>query len=71
MGELLDVKLETLRGRVERAEIDAGTRPGVISEDNTEIVRLREENAELKWANEISKAASAFFAAAELDRRLS
>jgi transposase-like protein len=71
VGELLDVKAETLRGWVERSEIDAGTRPGVTSEDNVEIVRLRKENAELKRANEILKTASAFFAAAELDRRLS
>src|SRR6516164_2237733 len=61
IGELLDVKPETLRGWVERAEIDAGSRPGVT----------REENAELRRANEILKTASAFFAAAELDRRLS
>jgi hypothetical protein len=31
---------------------------------------LRKENAELRRANEILKTASAFFAAAEVDRRL-
>ena len=71
IGELLDVKPDTLRGWVERAEIDAGTRPGVTSEENAELVRLRKENAELRRANEILKTASAFFAAAELDRKLS
>ena len=71
IGELLDVKAETLRGWVERAEIDSGARPGVTSEENAELVRLRKENAELRRANEILKTASAFFAAAELDRRLS
>ena len=71
IGELLDVKPETLRGWVERAEIDAGARPGVTSEENAELVRLRKENAELRRANEILKTASAFFAAAELDRKLS
>jgi transposase len=58
---------ETLRKWVRRAEIDAGVRPGVTSEELAEIKRLRRENAELRRANEILKAASAFFAA-ELDR---
>jgi transposase-like protein len=71
IGVLLDVNPGTLRGWIERAEVDAGTRPGVSSEDNAELVRLRKENAELRRANEILKTASAFFAAAELDRRLS
>jgi len=35
-----------------------------------EMRRLRQENAELRRANEILKTASAFFAQAELDRRL-
>jgi transposase-like protein len=70
VGELLDMKPETLRGWVERAEIDAGQRPGVPSSVETRIKELERENAELRRANEILKTASAFFAAAELDRRL-
>jgi transposase-like protein len=35
-----------------------------------ELQTLRRENAELRRANEILRTASAFFAAAELDRRL-
>jgi transposase len=58
---------ETLRKWVRRAEIDTGARPGVSSEDHAEIKRLKRENAELRRANEILKAASSFFAA-ELDR---
>ena len=58
---------ETLRKWVRQAEVDAGTRPGVSSEESAEIRRLKRENAELRRANEILKAASAFFAA-ELDR---
>jgi transposase len=42
--------------------VDAGTRPGVTSEESAEIKRLKRENAELRGANEILKAASAFFA---------
>jgi hypothetical protein len=38
---------ETLRNWVRRAEIDAGVRPGVTSEEAAEIKRLRQENAEL------------------------
>ena len=58
---------ETLRKWVRQAEVDAGARPGVSSEESAEIRRLKRENAELRRANEILKAASAFFAA-ELDR---
>jgi transposase len=58
---------ETLRTWVRRAEVDAGQRPGISSEDHAEIKRLKKENAELRRANEILKAASSFFAA-ELDR---
>jgi transposase len=60
---------ETLRKWVRRAEIDGGQRPGTTSEEHAEIKRLKRENAELRRANEILKAASAFFAA-ELDRPL-
>ncbi len=58
---------ETLRKWVRRAEIDTGARPGLSSEEHAEIKRLKRENAELRRANEILKAASSFFAA-ELDR---
>ena len=60
----------TLRNWVERTEIDSGVRPGVTSEESDELKALRREVAELRRANEILKTASAFFAAAELDRRL-
>ena len=58
---------ETLRKWVRRAEIDGGQRPGVTSEESAQLKALKKENAELRRANEILKAASAFFAA-ELDR---
>ena len=59
--------VETLRLWVRRAERDAGARPGVTSDEHAEIKQLKREVAELRRANEILKAASAFFAA-ELDR---
>jgi transposase len=58
---------ETLPKWVRRAEVDAGQRPGVASQDSAEMRRLRAENRELRRANEILKAAAGFFAA-ELDR---
>ena len=70
VGELLDVKPDTLRGWIERAEIDSGQRPGVPSDVDAKLKELQRENAELRRANEILKTASAFFAQAELDRRL-
>jgi transposase len=58
---------ETLRKWVRQAEVDAGQRRGVSSDDSAELRKLRAEVRELRRANEILKAASAFFAA-ELDR---
>jgi transposase len=71
IGELLDINEGTLRGWIERVEVDTGVRPGTNTDVTEELTRLRRENAELRRANEILKTASAFFAAAELDRRLS
>lgn len=58
---------ESLRKWIRQSQVDGGQRPGVTSQESAEIKRLKRENAELRRANEILKAASAFFAA-ELDR---
>lgn len=63
----LGVSTEVLRKWRRRAEGDSGERPGMTSVEHAELKRLKKENAELRRANEILKAASAFFAA-ELDR---
>ena len=60
---------ETLRKWVRQAEIDEGRRPGVTTAESEQVRELRREVRELRRANEILKAASAFFAA-ELDRPL-
>jgi transposase len=65
----LGIGVETLRGWVTRAEVDGGRRPGVPTEQQRRLAELERENRELRRANEILKAASAFFAR-ELDPRL-
>ncbi len=60
----------TLLVWVKRTEIDTGQRPGVSTAETQRIKELEREVKELQRANEILKLASAFFAQAELDRRL-
>src|SRR6059058_4548096 len=64
----LGINRETLRNWVRQDEVDAGQRPGTTSGDAQRIAELERENRELRRANEILKAASAFFAR-ELDPR--
>ena len=61
---------QTLLEWVKRADVDAGVRPGVSTADAQRVKELEREVKELRRANEILKVASAFFAQAELDRRL-
>ena len=70
IADRLGVHRETLRGWVRQAEIDAGTVAGTATSDAERIAQLERENRELRQANEILKTASAFFAAAELDRKV-
>jgi transposase len=65
----LGVNRETLRNWVRQAEIDGGQRPGISTADAQRIAELERENRELRRANEILKAASAFFAQ-QIDPRL-
>ena len=61
---------ETLRRRVRQDERDTGQRPGPTTAEEERISALEREVRELRKANEILRLASAFFAQAELDRRL-
>jgi transposase len=59
VAELLGIgTAETVPKWCRQAEVDAGARPGVTSEDSAELKRVRRENAELKRANAILRAAS-------------
>src|ERR1700761_4309229 len=65
----LGVHPEALRSWAKQAEIDGGARPGTTTDDKQRIAELEREVRELRRANEILKAASAYFAG-ELDPRL-
>ncbi|NYF14848.1 transposase [Pseudoclavibacter sp. JAI123] len=67
VGQQLGIPSDTLRGWVQRAEVDTGVRPGVTTDDQARLADLEREVRELRRANAILKSASAFFAA-ELDR---
>jgi transposase len=69
VAEKIGCPVEVLRRWVRQAERDAGTRPGLTTDERAELKRLQRENVELKRANEILRKASAFLAQAELDRR--
>jgi transposase len=61
---------QTLNEWVKRDEIDTGVKEGITTSELQRLKELERENKELRKANEILKLASAFFAQAELDRRL-
>lgn len=61
---------QTLLEWVKQSEVDSGARSGVSTAEAQRIKDLEREVKELRRANEILKLASAFFAQAELDRRL-
>ena len=69
VGRQLGVHPEALRSWLKQAEIDGGERPGTTTGDKQRITELEREVREPRRANEILKAASAYFAR-ELDPRL-
>lgn len=71
VGQLLGINQDTLRNWVENRHGVLDSTVSTASDDkDAELSSLRKEVAELRRANEILKTATAFFAAAEVDRRL-
>ncbi len=68
VAEKLGPTAETVRNWVRQAERDTGRRPGPTTDELADLKRLKRENAELRRANDILKAAAHFFGA-ELDRQ--
>ena len=66
-------RVEGIIGRrclVKKAEVDSGKQAGVPTDMAEKLKALERENRELRQANEILRKASAYFAQAELDRRV-
>ena len=61
---------QTLLEWMKKAEVDNGKRAGVATDMAEKLKALEHENRELRQANEILRKASAYFAQAELDRRV-
>jgi transposase len=68
IGPKVGVGCESLRRWVLQAQVDASQRPGFTTAEQQRIKELEREVRDLKEANEILEAASAFFAR-ELDPR--
>ncbi len=70
IAEKIGCSAEALRTWLRRAARDAGQRPGLTTDEQQRLKALERENKELRRANEILRKASAYFAMAELDRRM-
>jgi transposase len=68
VAKQLGVSRESVRRWQAQAGVDAGDRPGVTTQDNIEIKKLKAENKRLREDVEILRAATVFFAG-ELDPR--
>ena len=69
IAEKIGCATQTLRRWVLQAERDGGRAPGLKTDELERLKELEREVRELRRANEILRKASAYFAAAELDRR--
>ena len=70
IADQLGVHPEALRNWVRQGEVDGGVRPGTTTDDARRLAELEREVRELRRANEILRTSAAFFAAAELDRKI-
>lgn len=58
----LGISNQTLRNWIKQADVDAGRREGLSTDEREELGRLRRENRTLLQEREILKKAAAFFA---------
>ena len=58
----LGISNQTLRNWIKQADVDAGRREGLSTDEREELRRLRRENRTLLQEREILKKAAAFFA---------
>jgi transposase len=58
----LELSETALRRWIAKAEIDAGRRPGLTTDEHTELVALRKEIRVLREERDILKRATVFFA---------
>lgn len=70
ISEKVGCTAETLRKWLRQVQRDEGTRAGLTTQERQRLKELERENRELRRANEILRKASAYFAQAELDRRV-
>ena len=57
-----DLHESDVRAWVEQAKTDAGTKPGLTTEEKAELKSLRQENRRLRLDNDTLKRAAVFFA---------
>ena len=62
IAESLGISESCLRNWMARAEIDAGERPGLSTDERAELAELRRDKRRLELDNEILKRAAAYFA---------
>lgn len=70
VADKIGCSTKTLHQWVAQAERDQGKRAGLTTSERERLKELEREVRELKRANTILRQASAFFAQAELDRKL-
>ncbi len=56
------ISIESVNRWVRQAEVDDGTRDGVTTSEQTELVQLRRDKRRLEMENEILRRAAAYFA---------
>jgi transposase len=61
-AEHLGVSVEALRAWVKQADVDAGEREGLTTDERSELARLRREVRVLRMERDLLKRATAFFA---------